>query len=301
MKLKDSFHPYALITILCWSMAYVFTRLAAPYLSPYAIGFLRIASAAAVLAVLAVPLKLKLPARADLPWFILSGAVGFFGYIIAFNKGCEVLSAATSSVIIATTPVITALLALFIYKERLRAYQWAAIAVEFVGVAVLTVMASGVSVNTGILWLVGAAVVLSIYNLLQRRLTKTYSAAQASAYSIFMGTIMLAVFLPHTVGEVQNAPASSIFYVVIMGILCTGLAYIAWAKAFAKAAKTSQVSNYMFLTPFLTSILGVIMVGEVPDGATLAGGAIILAGVVLFNFGGAVFGQARCGDEIMHS
>lgn len=287
--MKNSFHPYAMTTILCWSLAYVFTRMAAPYLSPYAIGFLRIASAAVVLGVLAVPLKLKPPRRADLPWFIFSGGVGFFGYIIAFNKGCEVLPAATSSVIVATTPVITALLALFIYKERLRSYQWVAIGVEFVGVVVLTVMSGGLSMNLGVLWLVGAAVVLSVYNLLQRRLTKTYSAAQASAYSVFMGAIMLAVFLPHTVGQVRQAPASSIVYVVVMGVLCTGLAYITWAKAFAKAEKTSQVSNYMFLTPFLTSILGFLLAGEVPDTATLVGGAVILGGVVLFHLGGIVF------------
>ena len=59
-----------------------------------------------------------------------------------------------------------------------------------------------------------------------------------------------------------------------------------WAKASSKAKNTSQVSNYMFVTPFLTSILGFLMAGEVPDQATLIGGGIILLGVLLFNFGG---------------
>lgn len=39
----------------------------------------------------------------------------------------------------------------------------------------------------------------------------------------------------------------------------------------------------MFVTPFLTTILGFIMMGEVPDKATLLGGIIILTGLFMFN------------------
>lgn len=288
MSWRKSFHPYAIATILCWSMAYVFTRLAAPYLSAYSIAFLRIGSAAAALAIAAIPLKLKPPKKKDLGWFFLSGGVGFFLYIVAFNKGCEELPASTSSVVIATVPVMTALIAHFVCKEKLRPYQWGAIFVEFMGVVVLTVLSSGMAVNGGLVWLLVAAVVLSIYNLVQRRLTQTYWAVQASAFSIFIGTAMLSIFLPVTVREVPYAPGISVFYVVMMGVFCTGLAYVTWAMAFARAEQTSQVSNYMFVTPFLTSIFGFFFAGEVPDAATLAGGVIILAGVLLFNFGGRV-------------
>ena len=39
----------------------------------------------------------------------------------------------------------------------------------------------------------------------------------------------------------------------------------------------------MFVTPFLTTILGFVMMGEVPDKATILGGIIILFGLFLFN------------------
>jgi drug/metabolite transporter (DMT)-like permease len=45
----------------------------------------------------------------------------------------------------------------------------------------------------------------------------------------------------------------------------------------------------MFITPFLTTILGFLLAGEVPDRSTLYGGVIILAGVYIFNFGGRLF------------
>ncbi len=130
-----------------------------------------------------------------------------------------------------------------------------------------------------------AALVLSIYNLLQRKLTKTYTALQTSAFSIFFGTIMLAVFLPSSIKEVQNAPDIQLIYIILLGIFSSAIAYVTWSIAFVKAKQTSQVSNYMFITPFLTSVIGFLMVDEVPDQSAMIGGAIILFGMVVFNFG----------------
>lgn len=293
MKFKDSFHPYAMITILFWALAFVFTRLALQYFSVFSLSFLRYAVASGTLIIVAVFAKMKLPRKADILWFLASGAIGFFYYMVAFNKGVATVTASTGSVVIATVPVITALLARFVYREKLRAVQWTAIGIEFAGVIVLTMMNGIFSINVGIIWLLSAALALSIYNLIQRKLTKTYTALQTSAFSIFFGTILLAVFLPGSVGEVSHAPGIQLFYVAVLGIFSSAIAYVAWSKAFAKAKQTSQVSNYMFVTPFLTSVLGFLIAGEVPDRATVAGGAIILSGVFVFNFGEKVYGFIR--------
>lgn len=286
MKCKDSFHPYAMVTILFWSLAYVLTRLTLQYFSAFSLGFLRYFVASCALLVIAVATKMQLPRRLDLPWFLLAGGIGFFFYMIAFNQGQATVTAATGSVVIATVPVITALFARFVYREKLKGFQWIAIGIEFAGVAVLTLLNGSFSVNTGLLWLLAAALALSVYNLLQRKLTKKYTALQASTYSILFGTCLLAIFAPSAVGEVSQAPGIQYFYLLVLGIGSSAIAYVSWAKAFSKAKKTSQVSNYMFVTPFLTSILGFLLAGEVPDQATLIGGSLILLGVLLFNFGG---------------
>jgi uncharacterized membrane protein len=137
-----------------------------------------------------------------------------------------------------------------------------------------------------------AALALSIYNLLQRKLTQTYTAVQTSAYSIFGGTLLLAVFVPAAVQEISAAPPIQFFYLAVLGIGSSAISYVAWAKAFSKANQTSQVTNYMFVTPFLTSILAFFFAGEVPDTATLIGGSIIMAGLVLFNFGNKLCTQS---------
>ncbi len=298
MKIKDSFHPYAIITILLWSMAFVFTRKALTYFSSFSLGFLRYFIATLVLILIVLFMKLKLPRLSDLKWFLLSGATGFFLYMITFNKGCETVSSATSSVIIAMTPIITALLARLFFHEQLKKLQWAAILVCFGGVIVLTVLEGGITVNIGILWLLCAAVLISLYNLLQRRLTKRYTAIQSSAFSIFAGTLLLSVFLPESVNKAVAAPPIQLVYILFLGIFPSAIAYISWAKAFAKASHTSSVSNYMFVTPLLASLFGVLIGHETIDLSAIIGGSIIIFGLLLFNFGDKLILKFKKSNEL---
>lgn len=286
MKFKDSFHPYAITTILFWSCAYTLSRLALTYFTVYALGLLRYIIASAVMAAIVMITKMKMPAKRDIGWFLLAGVTGFALYMITFNTGQATLNSSTSSVVIAMVPVVTPILARVIYRERLRWMQWAAIGVSFTGVVVLTVLSGGLKLNIGILWLLVSVVVLSFFNILQRKLTKIYSALQTSAFSIFTGTIMLSVFLPTSVRQAVNAPAVQWVYLLILGIGSSAIAYCAWAAAFARAEKTSSVSNYMFVTPFLATVIGVVIGGETIEPSTVIGGFIILSGLLLFNLGG---------------
>ena len=269
-------------------MAFVLTRISLQHFTAFPLGFLRYFAASLVLVGVLLIKRIPLPRRADWKWFALSGATGFFLYMIVFNKGCETVSSATGSVVMATVPVLTALMARVIHGETLRPHQWIAMAVEFGGVAFLMLRDGVFSVNAGLLYLLGAVVLLSVYNLLQRRLTRIYSGLQASAYSVLAGTAMLAVFAPQGARQAVTAPPRLLLYVAILGVFSSAFAYVAWANAFARADKASSVSNYMFVTPLLASVLGFLMANEVPDRGTLAGGAVILLGVLLFNYGASI-------------
>ena len=284
-NLKNSPHPYAMLTILFWSLAFIFTKVNMQYFSAFSLGFMRYLTASLALIVIAVRFKLKPPARRDLLLFLAAGFTGFFFYMIAFNQGTATVTSATGSVIIATVPVLTALFARVVYREKLRLFQWVAIGIEFAGVLILTLLDGAFSVNRGILWLLLAALSLSTYNLLQRKLTKTYSSLQTSTYSIFLGTVMLALFAPEAVRDAAKAPAVQFVYLIVLGVGASAIAYVSWSKAFSLAERTSQVSNYMFVTPFLTSLLAFVIAGEIPDRATLIGGGVILAGMLLYMFG----------------
>jgi drug/metabolite transporter (DMT)-like permease len=130
----------------------------------------------------------------------------------------------------------------------------------------------------------GAALLLSGYNITQRQYTKKYTAFQSTTYSIVAGSIFLSVFSPEAISQIIRAPLSQIFVVIYLGIFPSAIAYICWSKALSIAKKTSDVSNYMFVTPLLSLILGYIIIFEVPDTATYVGGAIILFGLLIFNY-----------------
>ena len=293
MNLKNNYHPYAAITIVFWSMAFVFTQLALRTFTVFSLGLWRYVAASAVLLIVAFATRMKLPKRKDLPWFLLAGAAGFAVYMVVFNLGSRQVSASTGSVMLATTPILTALLARILYKEKLKPVQYAAIGVAFLGVVTLTVLQGGFTANAGILYMLGSALLVAIYNLLQRRLTKTYTALQSTAFSIFIGTLMLCVFLPGGVAELRVAPPSALLYVLILGVFSSAVAYCAWAKALSLAKNTSSVSNYMFVTPFLTTLLGLWIAGEPVELPTVAGGALIIIGLLLFRFGERLFTRKR--------
>lgn len=284
MNLSRNYHFYAFITIIFWSLAFIVTKLALVHFSVYSLAVLRYIVASFALIIVVMIRKLKIPVFADFLWFILSGAAGFFIYMITFNKGQGMTSASTASVIIATAPVMTALFARIFYKEKLEILQWIGIFIEFAGVLVLTLLNGVLSINTGIFWLLGAAVAVSIYNLLQRKLTKKYTSMQSAAYSIFFGTLMLCVFLPSSIPDVKSAPDIQILYLIILGIFSSAVAYVTWTKAFSLSEKISDVSNYCFLTPFFATLFGFMLAGEIPDLATILGGSIILIGMFIFNF-----------------
>ncbi|MDR1472865.1 MAG: DMT family transporter [Synergistaceae bacterium] len=286
MVRRGNFHVFATITILGWSISYVLTRMAMEHFSARSLGFLRYAIATAVLAAVACSFRIFPPARKDWGLVAASGATGFFLYMIAFNTGAETETAAVSSIVIATAPVMTALLGWAMYGERLASVRWAAIAIEFTGILMLNIRDGSFSVGRGILWLLLAAFLLSVFNLLQRKLTKTCGGLRASVYSIFAGAAMLAVFSRGAIGEALSAQPEHLFYVAMLGVFSSAVSYVSWSMAIERAPSTSSVSNYMFITPLLAAALGFAIANERPDLGTMAGGTVILFGVFLFNFAG---------------
>jgi drug/metabolite transporter (DMT)-like permease len=273
---------YAIGTIVLWSSAFVFTKIALEYFSASSIGVLRYLCASICFFFLVFGRKVGLPKLKDVPFFFISGAAGFSLYMTFFNTGSKSLSPATSSVIIATAPIFTAILSSIVFKEKIRLLGWIAIAIEFCGILVLTLWDGVFTVNIGILWMLASAICISVYNLFQRNFSQKYTALQSTAYSIFAGTLLLLINLQHASIQLMSAPGRQIFAIVFMGIFPSAIAYLWWSKALATADKTSDVTNYMFVTPFLATILGFLMIGEIPTLSTIVGGIIILAGLFMF-------------------
>ena len=284
MKSKFSFHFFAIITIFGWALAYVYTRLALQHFSPGALGFLRFFIASILLIIVFLMKKMKLPKISDIPWFIASAVTGFYIYMILFNEGAKYADAATISITLAINPILTAVMASHVFQEKISPIQWVAVGIQFAGIFVLSLSGGSVTVNQGVLLLLGAAVMFSIYNLIQRKLTRKYDPFQVTAISIFLATMMLSISAPTGFRELSNAPTNQLFNLFVLGVISSAIAHVTWSVAIQKAGKTSAVSNYLFFTPVVTAMTGFLIAGEIPGKATVIGGVIITLGGLLFNY-----------------
>ncbi|MDR2934786.1 MAG: DMT family transporter [Candidatus Adiutrix sp.] len=276
-------HCYALATVLLWSSAYVFTKVAMEHFSFASLGFLRCAVASVVLAAALAVKKTPRPPAAELPWFILSGAAGFALYLLAFNRGSVWLNPTTSCLVISTAPLITALLARFGLGEGLTAAGWGALLSAFGGVAIMMLGEGAVTFSRGIFWMLLAALLISVYNLVQRKLAAGRDSLTITAYSFFSAAILLAWGAPRALEEGLEASPGHLAVAVYLGVFPSALAYLLWVKALALAPRTSAVTSYMYLTPLLALLLEYLILAETPGLGTWLGGVVILGSLVLFN------------------
>lgn len=276
-------HLFALAAVFLWALSYVMTRIAIAHFTPSALAFLRYLTAAAAMLVFAFIKKLQMPQVRDIPLFFLGGYFGFAGYVYFLNEGMQTLPAAAGSFIISSSPVMTALWARLLLGEKLGPLGWFSVLFAFAGVGVITYFNGGFAFTSGVIWVFFAAVHSSAYMVSLRKLLARYSPLEVTAYCIISACILLSVFAAGAFPQLTEAPAVAVFAVVFLGVFSGALGYLFWSYALSKAEKTTQVTNYMFVTPLITTFLGFVFIQEVPHFAVYIGGIFILTGVMLAN------------------
>ncbi len=226
------------------------------------------------------------PRREHVPAFLGLGAVGFLVYHLALNYGSVRVSAGAASLIIATAPAMTAVLASVVERDRLPALGWLGSAVSFAGVA-LIVLADGrgaqVQGFTLYAWfIVIAALATSVYAIYQRRMFRYYRPIEVAAFATWAGTLPMLVFAPGLAGAVAGAGPASLGAALYTGVLPSAVAYTIFAFALSKANVT-VVTAFLYLVPVFALFTAWLLLGEVPPLLTIAGGALAIAGVVVLN------------------
>ncbi|MCL2200850.1 MAG: DMT family transporter, partial [Oscillospiraceae bacterium] len=274
----------ALATVLMWSSAFPVTRFLLGYYSPGAIMVLRFIVACVILIVIGVVKKIRLPEKKDLPVFLAMGIFGVFAYNFLFNTGTIYVVSGVSSFIVASAPVFTLILARLLLKEVVRPAVWLGVAVSFTGLMVVMFsQTQGLALNVGVLMLVGAAISGSVLNITQRVLVRKYTALECTTYGIIVGTIFMFIYLPGAITELAQSTVPANLAIIFMAVFPAVLAYISWGYALSKAEKTTHVTVFLYLVPFLSSIIGFIWLGETFSLWALLGGVVIITGMIISN------------------
>lgn len=276
-----------LVQAAIWGSAFPMIKLGLEDFSVPHFTLLRHLVASATFVPLLLAFRAKLwPRRRDLPYFLLLGAVGFLVYHLALNYGEQRVSAGAASLIIATAPAITAVIAAFMTDDRLPVGGWIGSAISLLGVTLVVLGESRVDLGSAFslyaLFIVVAAVATAFFAVLQRKMFAHYRPIEVAAFATWLGTAPMLVFLPGLAGAVASAGSNALLAGVYTGILPSAVAYTIFAYALSKSPVT-VVTAFLYMVPVFSLLGAWLLLGETPSLLTYLGGAVAISGVVLLN------------------
>jgi drug/metabolite transporter (DMT)-like permease len=275
-----------LAVMVFWAANFIVVKSALAVLPPVGFTFLRFAIASVTLFAL---LRWRegsvgLPRR-DLLAIAGLGALGFGIYQILWTTGLSTIPAGDSALIIASTPVLVAFLAVLARSDVLTPAKLAGGVISFLGVAIVIASGYGLSLGSE---LAGEAITLlaafcwSVYLAFGAPYLGRYSPLRATAWATLAGTIVLA---PIAIAQLSAAgltsvPPEVIGAVLYSGFLAAGVSNVIVQNG-VRVVGPTRTSAYQFLVPALAVVLAAVFLAEPIRAGQIVGGVVIVLGVLI--------------------
>ncbi len=269
-----------------WGASFLFMKVAVPEFGVVSLVGLRCALAVLTLAPLLFLQGLWPDLRQHWKPIALVGLVNSALPFIAFSYAALYISAGLSSIFNATAPLWATVVAWLWLKERPGGERALGLVVGMAGVAWLSwdkasfkPDATGAVTGFAVLACVGATLLYGVgANFVKVRLKGVPPMAVAAGSQIAVATVLLVPMLwwwP-TVHPSALAWGSA----ALLGVLCTGLAYVIFFRLIARLGPTSAIS-VTFLIPLFGVSWGSLLLGERITPVMMAAGAVIVLGTAL--------------------
>ena len=141
-------------------------------------------------------------------------------------------------------------------------------------------ISDGLSLSRGVLLCLVAAAAYAVGVTAQKPLLARSSPLAVTFAGCLVGLVVCLPFTPALARELDDASAGSIAWVVYLGIVPTALAFTTWGYALARTT-AGRMGAISYLVLPIAVVLGWVILDETPPALALAGGAIVLAGVIV--------------------
>jgi len=271
---------------LLWGGSFFLVELALNEFGPFTVVAFRIGIGAVALHLFVHSKALCVPYdKRSMLLFLIAGLLTTalpFSFIV---WGQQTIEAGRASVLNATTPLFTLLLAHWLTNdEKLSSTKIIGVILGFLGVVLLTGTSSlnpeAVNSLHGQLAVLGAAVCYGFALIFGKRLKHFNPQISATVMLTAATFAMIPIAMFFDVAPVGNAKPIwiSVAAVGALGIGCTALAYLIYFEILAKAG-SSNLSLVTFLIPLSAIGLGVMFLGEKVGWVDIAGIVLILSGM----------------------
>jgi len=172
-------------------------------------------------------------------------------------------------------PVLLTLLAVVFLGETVSRLGWAAVLLSFSGVLIIVRPGGGLFTPAALLPL-GLALCFSLYQMFTRVIATKESSLNSLFCVLLVGSVVTSLVLPFV--WVVPTP-KGIFFFALIGI-SSGFGHFFTIKAL-EYAPASLLAPFAYVQLLWVSIFGILVFGDFPDGITIIGMAIVVAGGLL--------------------
>lgn len=277
--------------MIFWSFSFIWFKVANKTFHPITIVFVRLLFSVILMTVFLVVTKNYMKIKKnDLKLFLMLALFEPFFYFLGESFGLTYVSATVCSVLISTIPVFATLGAWLIFRERLRAINYAGIITSFIGVIVFILNKDGtISFSIKGLGLLTLAVLSAVgYNLTLSRLVGTYTPVYiVNVQNIIGAVLFLPLFLIFDLKHFINIHFTINMFrpIIELSIFASCAAFILFAYS-VKNMGIVRANVFSNCIPVFTALFSFILMGDKLTFQNIIGMAIVISGLFMSQVNG---------------
>ncbi len=218
------------------------------------------------------------------PVMLVASGLVTAGFAVCTYKAYNLVSVGTATFLLYLSPVLVAVMAPLVLKEKLERSTLICLAVALCGTGLLSWGQSGHSGGRGALGIaygVGSAVAWSVLMILWKRLRETTSPL---TIGIWTNVVCAAVAAPFAIPATRFVTPRAWWLLAVFGAVSFGAASLTYFYAL-KRVKVQDAAVLSYVEPVSAMVLGFAFLGEAPRPQDYVGAAlIVVAGVLLLRF-----------------